>query len=37
MGPKPYFKVAAACKHYAAYDFDNWEGVVCQSFDGVVT
>ncbi|XP_027184166.1 probable beta-D-xylosidase 5 [Coffea eugenioides] len=29
-------KVAACCKHYAAYDVDNWLGVVRESFDARV-
>ena len=37
VDPKPYFKVAADCKHYAAYDLENWEGVIRQSFNAVVT
>ncbi|KAI0778756.1 glycoside hydrolase family 3 protein [Trametes elegans] len=37
LDPKPYFKVVADCKHYAAYDLDNWEGVVRYGFNAVVS
>lgn len=37
VDPKPHFKVAANCKHYAAYDLEHWEGVDRQSFNAVVT
>lgn len=30
-------KVAACCKHYTAYDVDNWKGVERYTFDAVVT
>ncbi|XP_011015574.1 PREDICTED: beta-xylosidase/alpha-L-arabinofuranosidase 1-like [Populus euphratica] len=30
-------KVAACCKHYTAYDLDNWKGVDRYHFDAVVT
>ncbi|XP_058084027.1 probable beta-D-xylosidase 5 [Magnolia sinica] len=30
-------KVAACCKHYAAYDVDNWQGVDRYHFDARVT
>lgn len=30
-------KVAACCKHYTAYDVDNWKGVDRFHFDAVVT
>ncbi|KAJ4848425.1 hypothetical protein Tsubulata_020617 [Turnera subulata] len=29
-------KVSSCCKHYAAYDVDNWKGVECYSFDARV-
>lgn len=29
-------KVAACCKHYVAYDVDNWSGVVRFTFDARV-
>ncbi|XP_027094957.1 probable beta-D-xylosidase 5 [Coffea arabica] len=29
-------KVASCCKHYAAYDVDNWYGVVRETFDAEV-
>ncbi|PIL26417.1 hypothetical protein GSI_12174 [Ganoderma sinense ZZ0214-1] len=37
IDPKPYFKVAADCKHYAAYDLDNWNGVIREGFNAIVT
>ncbi|KAH9897826.1 glycoside hydrolase family 3 protein [Cubamyces lactineus] len=37
LDPKPYFKVVADCKHFAAYDMDNWEGNVRYGFNAVVT
>ncbi|KAL4254195.1 glycosyl hydrolase 3 family protein [Abortiporus biennis] len=37
LDPKPYFKVVADCKHFAAYDMDNWEGFVRYGFNAVVT
>ncbi|KAM5542772.1 hypothetical protein V8D89_003733 [Ganoderma adspersum] len=37
VDPKPYFKVVADCKHFAAYDLDNWEGVVRYGFNAVVS
>ncbi|XP_028801835.1 beta-xylosidase/alpha-L-arabinofuranosidase 2 [Neltuma alba] len=30
-------KVAACCKHYTAYDLDNWKGVVRYTFNAVVS
>lgn len=30
-------KVAACCKHYTAYDLDNWKGIERYAFDAVVT
>ncbi|XP_078444246.1 beta-D-xylosidase 4-like [Wolffia australiana] len=30
-------KVAACCKHYTAYDVDNWKGVQRYSFNSLVT
>jgi len=30
-------KVAACCKHYTAYDVDNWNGVVRFTFNAIVT
>ena len=37
MDPKPHFKVGANCKHYGAYDLDNWKGVIREGFNAVVT
>ncbi|KAJ0824703.1 putative xylan 1,4-beta-xylosidase [Helianthus annuus] len=36
-GDKDRLKVAAACKHYTAYDVDNWEGIDRYHFDAKVT
>lgn len=30
-------KVSACCKHYTAYDVDNWQGIQRYSFDARVT
>ncbi|WCJ43056.1 beta-xylosidase 1 [Euphorbia peplus] len=30
-------KVSSCCKHYAAYDVDNWHGYVRETFDATVT
>ncbi|KAF9468812.1 glycoside hydrolase family 3 protein [Collybia nuda] len=37
IDPKPYFKVAADCKHFAAYDLEKWGGVTRTSFDAKVS
>lgn len=31
-----YLKVSSCCKHYTAYDLDNWHGVKCFWFDAKV-
>ncbi|XP_059653356.1 beta-xylosidase/alpha-L-arabinofuranosidase 2-like [Cornus florida] len=36
-GNKDCLKVAACCKHYTAYDIDNWKGVDRYHFNAVVT
>ncbi|OIV91566.1 hypothetical protein TanjilG_08978 [Lupinus angustifolius] len=36
-GDSDKLKVAACCKHYTAYDLDNWKGVQRYSFNSVVT
>ncbi|XP_073028216.1 beta-xylosidase/alpha-L-arabinofuranosidase 2-like [Primulina eburnea] len=36
-GDKERLKVAACCKHYTAYDLDNWKGFQRYNFDAVVT
>ncbi|XP_073307849.1 beta-xylosidase/alpha-L-arabinofuranosidase 2-like [Primulina huaijiensis] len=36
-GDKERLKVAACCKHYTAYDLDNWKGFKRYNFDAVVT
>ncbi|GAU40115.1 hypothetical protein TSUD_389650 [Trifolium subterraneum] len=35
-GDSDKLKVAACCKHYTAYDVDNWKGVQRYTFDAVV-
>jgi beta-D-xylosidase 4 len=37
IDPRPFFKVAADCKHYAAYDLENWEGIDRVHFDAKVS
>ena len=37
LDPKPYLKVAADCKHFAAYDLEDWEGNLRYGFNAVVT
>ncbi|PFH52556.1 glycoside hydrolase family 3 protein [Amanita thiersii Skay4041] len=37
INPRPYIKVVADCKHYAAYDLENWMGNSRMSFDALVT
>ncbi|CAF1420708.1 unnamed protein product [Didymodactylos carnosus] len=32
-----YLKIAASCKHFNAYDLENWNGTDCFSFNAVVT
>ncbi|GFP87085.1 beta-xylosidase/alpha-l-arabinofuranosidase 2 [Phtheirospermum japonicum] len=36
-GNKDKLKVAACCKHYTAYDVDNWKGIQRYSFNAQVT
>lgn len=36
-GDKDRLKVAACCKHYTAYDLDNWKGFDRYHFNAVVT
>ncbi|KAI3445703.1 hypothetical protein Pfo_002368 [Paulownia fortunei] len=36
-GDKDRLKVAACCKHYTAYDLDNWKGIQRYSFNALVT
>nr|XP_043630640.1 beta-xylosidase/alpha-L-arabinofuranosidase 1-like [Erigeron canadensis] len=36
-GGKDRLKVGACCKHYTAYDLDNWNGVDRFHFDAIVT
>lgn len=35
-GNKEGLKVAACCKHYTAYDVDNWKGIQRYSFNALV-
>lgn len=35
--PKTHLKVAACCKHYTAYDVDNWNGVDRYHFNAQVS
>lgn len=37
IDPSPYLKVAADCKHFAAYDLENWGGNSRLSFNAVVS
>ncbi|KAJ6594524.1 glycoside hydrolase family 3 protein [Mycena capillaripes] len=37
IDPKPYYKVMADCKHFAAYDMENSGGVSRHSFNAIVT
>ncbi|WOL19415.1 putative beta-D-xylosidase 7 [Canna indica] len=36
-GRSPQLKTSACCKHYTAYDLDNWKGNVRYTFDARVT
>ncbi|CAI9103982.1 OLC1v1002582C2 [Oldenlandia corymbosa var. corymbosa] len=36
-GDKDRLKVASCCKHYTAYDVDNWKGIQRYSFNALVT
>ncbi|KAL1557814.1 NAD(P)H-dependent D-xylose reductase (XR) [Salvia divinorum] len=36
-GDKQKLKVAACCKHYTAYDVDNWKGIQRYNFNAMVT
>ncbi|KAL6531673.1 Endo-1,4-beta-xylanase 2 [Orobanche minor] len=36
-GNEGKLKVAACCKHYTAYDVDNWKGIQRYSFNAMVT
>ncbi|KAG8364117.1 hypothetical protein BUALT_Bualt19G0093500 [Buddleja alternifolia] len=36
-GDKEGLKVAACCKHYTAYDVDNWKGIQRYNFNALVT
>lgn len=32
-----YLQVSSCCKHYTAYDLENWGGVDRHHFDAIVT
>ncbi|XP_027161060.1 probable beta-D-xylosidase 5 [Coffea eugenioides] len=36
-GPNRPLKVSSCCKHYTAYDIDNWKGITRFTFDAKVT
>lgn len=35
-GDKEKLKVASCCKHYTAYDVDNWKGIQRYTFNAIV-
>ncbi|KAJ7496078.1 glycoside hydrolase family 3 protein [Mycena galericulata] len=37
VDPEPYIKVIAVCKHFAAYDMDDWGGIIQRQFNAIVT
>ena len=37
LNPEPFRKVAADCKHFAAYDLDNWEGITRDGFNAIIS
>ncbi|KAJ7702980.1 glycoside hydrolase family 3 protein [Mycena rosella] len=37
IDPEPYVKVMADCKHFAAYDMDDWDGIIQRQFNAIVT
>ncbi|KAF7376335.1 Glycoside hydrolase family 3 protein [Mycena sanguinolenta] len=37
IDPEPYIKIIAVCKHYAAYDMDDWGGIIQRQFNAIVT
>ncbi|KAL4619984.1 hypothetical protein ACB092_06G121300 [Castanea dentata] len=37
LNSRPLKVSAACCKHFTAYDVDNWKGIECYSFDARVT
>ncbi|EJD55091.1 beta-xylosidase [Auricularia subglabra TFB-10046 SS5] len=37
LGPSPYYKIVADCKHFAGYDLESWEGIDRFHFDAVIT
>ncbi|EGN93476.1 glycoside hydrolase family 3 protein [Serpula lacrymans var. lacrymans S7.3] len=37
LDPKPYYQVISTCKHFAAYDLEDWDGNYRYGFDAIVT
>ncbi|KAI0066953.1 glycoside hydrolase family 3 protein [Artomyces pyxidatus] len=37
VGPDPYFKIIANCKHFAGYDLENWNGNNRMAFDAIIS
>ncbi|KAI0052761.1 glycoside hydrolase family 3 protein [Auriscalpium vulgare] len=37
VGPDPYFKVIADCKHFAGYDLENWNGNNRMAFNAIIS
>lgn len=37
IDPQPYFKTVADCKHFVAYDLEDWEGIDRFTFDAQVS
>ncbi|KAI0028412.1 glycoside hydrolase family 3 protein [Vararia minispora EC-137] len=37
VGPSPYYKVVADCKHFAGYDLEAWGGVTRMSFSAPIS
>ncbi|KAG6896618.1 hypothetical protein C0992_007086 [Termitomyces sp. T32_za158] len=37
IDPRPYFKTVADCKHFAAYDLEDWQGIDRFTFDAQVS
>jgi len=37
VAPEPYLKIIADCKHWAAYDLENWNGNSRMAFDAIVS
>ncbi|KAI0319841.1 beta-xylosidase [Amylostereum chailletii] len=37
LGPDPYYKIVADCKHFAGYDLEDWHGNDRFGFNAVIT